>query len=80
MGVSTVALSAPAKAGVVIGVNVPTVVVAPSMAPFAGYPAVGIYPAYYGRYYPHRFYYPYPGMRYGYGYYHHGWYRGRYWR
>ncbi|MGD0501320.1 MAG: hypothetical protein ABSD02_01145 [Steroidobacteraceae bacterium] len=78
LGVSTVALSVPAEAGVVVGVGLPGVVVAPGVAPGVGYPAVGVYTAYYGRYYPHRFWYP--GVRYGYGYYHHGGYRGRYWR
>jgi hypothetical protein len=80
-----VALSLPAEAGVVVGVGAPAVVVgapgvvvAPPMVPVAGYPAVGLYPAYHGRFYPHRFFYP--GVRYGYGYHHHGWLRGRYWR
>jgi hypothetical protein len=78
LGMSTVALSVPAQAGVVVGFAAPGVVVAPPVPPVVAYPAVGVYPAYYARYYPHRFFYP--GVRYGYGYYHHGAPRGRYWR
>jgi hypothetical protein len=85
LGVAAAALSAPADAGVVVGVGVPGVVLAPPVVPVAYPPIgvsagvpVGVYPAFYGHRYPHRVFYP--GVRFGYGYYHHGWYRGRYWR
>jgi hypothetical protein len=81
LGVAAAALSAPADAGVVVGVGVPGVVLAPPAVPVpyppigvsVGVP-VGVYPAFYR--YPHRVFYP--GLRFGY--YHHGWYHGRYWR
>jgi hypothetical protein len=82
LGLGAAALSAPADAGVVVGVGVPGVVLGPPAVRVAAYPPVsvgvpvGVYPAFYGRHY--RVFYP--GVRFGYGYYHHGWYRGRYWR
>jgi hypothetical protein len=77
VGLSAAALAVPADAAVVVGVGVPGVVLAP---PVAAYAPPAVYPAYYGRYYPHRFFYPGPRFGYGAGFYHHGGYRGRYWR
>jgi hypothetical protein len=82
LGAGVAGLSAPANAGIVVGVGAPGVVVVPPIVNVTPYPpvgvSVGVYPAFYGRHYPHRLVYP--GLRFGYGYYHHGWYHGRYWR
>ena len=82
VGLSAAALAGPADAGVVVEVGVPRVVVAPPSVAVYGPSAVavGAFPGYYGRYYPHRYFYPAARFGYGGGFYHHGWYHGRYWR
>ena len=84
LGIAGMGYAKPAEARVYIGVGIglPGVaVVAPPVVAYA--PSVAYGPYYYGRPYYYPYYYPYyrPGfVRYGHGFYGHGYVHGRYWR
>jgi len=84
LGIAGMGYAKPAEARVYIGVGIglPGVaVVAPPVVAYA--PPVAYRPYYYGRPYYYPYYYPYyrPGfVRYGHGFYGHGYVHGRYWR